>query len=318
MATANQFIGRREYVGLGVETTPGTGVPAVIWMRWLTNSLQNKTTVIENESAMGVVDRVNDSEPVEKWAEGSLSGKVTSETIGYLLLGLFGSVTDGALSGGVYPHTYAVNQSGIPKTLSIITSSPLGAFQRAYGTIESLDISADAGGWVTVDASVKARIGTSTTATPAFTPELEFTSKNITVRTATSVSGLTSALDTKTSHVKLSLQRSSENFFPLGTNDTPEFDNGAFEAKGEFTIRLTDTQYETDYLANNINAMYILIANSTTNLKFTASKVRYRELAITRDKDKVVTATIQFFAEYDTATSASVICVLNNLRATTS
>ena len=316
MSTTNQFIGRREYVGIGVETTPGTGVPAVIWMRWLTNSLINKTTVIENESAMGVVDRVNDSEIVEKWSEGNLQGKVTSETIGFLLLGLFGSVSDGAVAGGVYPHTFTVNQSGIPKTLSFIRSNPLQVQQHAFGTVDSLEITADAGGWVEVNAGVKARVGTTTTATPAFNPELEFTSKNITLRTAVNVAGLTAAADIKASHVQISLERASEAFHPLGTSDVPEFDNGVFNAKGEFTVRMTDDQYETDFLANTVKAMYILIANGTTSLKFTASKVRYRDLAVTRDKDKIVTATIQFFAEYDTATSASIACVLTNARVT--
>ena len=85
MATSKQYIGRREGIGLGIEATPGTAVAPQTWLRWLDQDVQNKTDVIENESAMGVVEKVNDSEVVAKWAEGKIGGKVTEEGVGFLL-----------------------------------------------------------------------------------------------------------------------------------------------------------------------------------------------------------------------------------------
>ena len=94
----NEFIGRRVSVGLGVESTYGTEVAPTIWPRHMKLGFQRKTTRVENESAMGRVEGVNDSAVVEQWAEGVLEGKVYDLSIGYLLYNIFGTLvtTDNA------------------------------------------------------------------------------------------------------------------------------------------------------------------------------------------------------------------------------
>jgi hypothetical protein len=116
--------------------------------------------------------------------------------------------------------------------------------------------------------------------------------------------------------LQLTLERSSEAFNPLGTDDAPEFDRGTFEARGEFVVRLTDTQLEADYLANTRKALSITLDNDGEGITFTASKVRYRELERSADRDNVVTATVQFYCEFDTATNAAITPVLSNTKAT--
>lgn len=314
MATSDQYIGRREGIGLGIEATPGTPVAPQIALRWLDNAFQNKTEVIENESALGVVDRVNDSAVVKKWAEGTIGGKVTNEAIGFLLLGFFGNCTTGAVSSGIYPHTFSLNQSSRPKTLTIARTSPLCSEHHSFAVLDNLEISNEAGGWVQVSTAIKARVGVSSSETLNPVTEKEFTSKHIVVKVAATTGGLAASSAVQASRIKLTLERSHEPFFPLGTDELAEFDAGAFEARGEFVIRLKDTQYEEDYLANAIKAMSITMTNGNESLAFTAPKVRYRELEHTKDKDNVVTATVQFFCEYDG--SASIVPVLRNTRAT--
>jgi len=316
MSTTSPYIGRREAIGLGIETVPGTSVPPQIWLRWLTQGIQDKTTPLENESAMGVVDRVNDSEVAATWAEGSIGGKVTSESIGFLLLGLFGSVSTGVAVSGIYPHTFSVNQSSIPSTQTITRNSPLGAKRHSYGTFDNLNITAQAGGWVEMSTAVKARAGADSSETVAFTTEKEFTSKNIALRVAADIASLSGATDIAAKSLKLTMQRSSEKFDPLGTGDVPQFDRGTFEASGEFVVRLTDSQYHDDFIANTVKALRITLSNGTTNLQFTAGRVRYRSLDESRDRDAIVTATIAFFCEFNTSQNASIVPVLNVSRAT--
>lgn len=314
MATSEQFIGRREGIGLGIETTPGTPVAPQVWLRWLDNGLQNKTEVIENESALGVVDRVNDSAVVAKWAEGTIGGKVTSEAIGFLLTGFFGTCSTGTVASGIYPHTFTVSQSAVPKALTIARTSPLSSERHSFGSFDNLEISNEAGGWVQVSTAIKARAGVSSSETVSFSTEKEFTSKHVVVKVAANTAGLGAALATPASRIQLTLERSNEPYFPLGTDVLAEFDRGAFEARGEFVVRLKDTQYEDDYLANAVKAMSITMTNGTESLAFTAPKVRYRELEMSKDKDNVVTATVQFFCEFDG--TSSITAVLRNTRAT--
>jgi len=316
MATGDQHIGRQEAIGLGIEGEAGVAVAPQVWLRWLTHAIQNRTTVIENESAMGVVDRVNDSEVSARWSEGTVGGKVTSEAIGFLLLGLFGSVSTGAASGGIFPHTFSVKQSSVPTTQTMALVSPLLSERHPYAVFDNLELTAEAGGWVEMSTAIKARIGAESSETVALsTTEKEFTSKHITVKLAENLAGLAGAAVISASRISLIMERSSEPFNPLGTSDEPEFDKGPFEARGEFVIRLTDTQYEEDFLANARKALRIALTNDTTSLVFTASKVRYRELEKSRDRDGIVTVTVQYFCEFDTSTNSSIVPVLSNTRA---
>jgi hypothetical protein len=216
----------------------------------------------------------------------------------------------------VYPHTFSNSQSSIPKTLTTALVSPLASKRHPYTTFDNLEITAEAGGWVEVSSAVKARIGVTSSETVALASETEFTSKHVTLKVANTVGALAASTAVKASRVALTLERSSEAFFPLGTDDAPEFDRGPFAARGEFVVRLGDTQYEDDFLSNVSKATSITIANGNDKLTFTASKVRYRELEVTRDRDAVVTATIQFFCEFDTTANSSITCLLNNTRST--
>lgn len=315
MATSDPYIGRRLGLGLGIEGTPGTAVAPQVTMRWLDNSIQSKADIIENDSAMGVVDRVNDSAIVSKYVEGKIGGKVTSKSVGYLLLGMFGTVSTGTQTGGIYPHTFSVKQSSIPTTLTLTEMGPLASARYAYATVESFELEAQAGDWVKVSSSIKARIGAAASDTPALVTEAEFTARNITVKIADTTANLAAASAVKASSIKLNTERAATAFLPLGDNNAVpavEFDSGAFEAKGELVVRLTDTQYETDFLANTRKAMSVTLVNGNESLAFTASKVRYRELEKSKDKDGIVTATIQYFCEFDTTANSSIVPVLSN------
>ena len=319
MATSDQYIGRREAVGLGIEGTPGTAVAPQTWLRWMDNDIQIRADVQENESAIGVVDRVSDSDIVSKHIEGRLGGNIGSRSIGYLLLGMFGTVSTGTAVSGIYPNTFSTKQSSIPTTLTIATSSPLQSKRHAYGVVETFELDAPAGKYVTVNALVKARIGATSTETVALPTEENFTSRHISLYLADDVAGLSGATKLKAASYKLTAERQTEAFLPLGENSSVpavEFDAGSFEAKGELVVRLTDTQYETQFLANTVRAMKVVLANGNDSLEFTASKVRFRELEKSTDRDGVVTATLSYFCEFNTSTNASIVAVLKNPVAT--
>lgn len=316
MATADQQIGRRETIGLGIEGTPGTAVAPQIYLRWMDNGVQNKTNVIENESAMGVVDQINDSEVTSRWAEGTIGGKVTSHGIGFLLSGFFGLPTTGAAVSGIYPHSFVMAQSSKPTALTIVRSNPLESVQHSYGTIDTLEISAEVDDWVMFSSAIKARKGETATLTPAFIDEKEFTSKHITVKMASNLAGLSGASNIKGRSVKLNLERPSEAFNPLGSGDEPEFDRGTFTVNGELVVRYTDTQYETDFLNNAIKAMQISLSNGDDSLVFTCAQVRTREIERSNDRDDIVTQTLNIKAEYNLADGKSIAALLKNSRAT--
>ena len=91
--STNQYIGRRSAViGLGKETTPGTSVSPTDWARLLSMDFRPMEEQIQNESAMGRVEKVNEAAVVSQWTQGSIEGKVGDTTIGYLLYSIFGTL----------------------------------------------------------------------------------------------------------------------------------------------------------------------------------------------------------------------------------
>ncbi|MFI8696766.1 phage tail tube protein [Dietzia maris] len=316
MATADNQIGRMEAIGLGIESTPGVAVAPQIYVRWYDNGFQSKTNVVENESAMGVVDEISDSEVTSDWMEGAIGGKNADQAIGFLMTGFFGLPTTGAAESGVYPHTFRMGQSSVPRTLTIVRSNPLETLAYPYGTVDTLEFSSEADDWVMFSSALKARSGAPTTATPAFIDETEFTSKHISVKLAANVAGLSSAPNLKAVSAKLNLERPSEPFNPLGTGSTPEFDRGAFTVTGELVIRYTDTQYEADFLNNVAKAMEVKLQNGNRSLTFTLPQVRTRELERSGDRNEVVTQTLNLKGEYSLSAGYSVEAVLRNTRAT--
>ncbi|MDI9934684.1 phage tail tube protein [Rhodococcus sp. IEGM 1351] len=316
MTAFDPYIGRREAVGFGIGSDPTATVAPQIFMRWLDQDIQPKTEIIENDSAMGVVEKINDSEVVGKWVEGTIGGKVTDIAVGFPLLGWFGSVSTGAAVSGVYPHTFEVSQSSIPPAMTLAKVTPAKSERYSYLTFDTLELTAEKQGWVQISSAVKARIGTSSSETVAFSTEKEFTSKNIVLKTAANIAGLAAASPIDALSLKLNLERSSESFFPLGGDDNPKFDRGTVEAKGEFVIRYANTDVEDDYLAHAIKAMSITLTNGTSSLAFTAGKVRFTELEKSSDKDEIITQTISFSCQLDATTSKTISALLKNTRAT--
>ena len=136
-----KFPGRLVSIGLGVESTPGTTVAPTHWMRHMSADFQRKTTTIQNESAMGRYERVNDSAVVETWAEGSLEGKVYDLSIGPLLYNIFGSLvtSDNADSNAaVKDHAFDVAQSIAAKTLTVTRVDPISTRRHGMALVSFL------------------------------------------------------------------------------------------------------------------------------------------------------------------------------------
>ena len=98
---------------------------------------------------------------------------------------------------------------------------PRARRRHSYLTFDSLELTAEKQGWVQFSSLVKARVGAISTEEVALTAgELEFTSKNIVLKTAANTPGLAAAPAVDALSLKLNLDRPSESFFPLGETTT--------------------------------------------------------------------------------------------------
>lgn len=319
------FIGRRDAIGVGVETTAGTAVAPASFQKQLTLTLDQKTTIAKETSALYRVEGQDNSAVTEEWAQGSIDGNVSDYTHGYFLNNLFGTCV-AALHAGettVYDNTFTVNQNqeGIP-TLTFARVNPVVSRRYAFGNLVDYTLDAKTGGWATFKSSVMANVGATASDTATYTSENLFTAKHVTVKYASTVSGLTGATALPLKSVQLKLARKLDRFTPLGVIDPTAWDTGEWTITGQIVLRYTDTVLEAIALANTLEAMSITLANtdvtigSTTHptLSFTMPQVRFAPITLDTNLNQVLSQTLSFTAELSQSATYAIQAVLTNMK----
>lgn len=316
-----EYIGRKVAVGIGKETVRGTAVAAQYYVRHLSLDFKQKGEVVQNESALGRREKFSDSEIVKEWAEGKLEGKVNHKSIGLILLAAFGTVVDASAGTGAYSHTYTINQTQTPQSLTLTRSDGTVARQHALAMIKSIEFTVEAGEYIKFSCDIVAKKGTSTSPTIAYVTEYEFTSKHAYVKFASNVAGLTGATASPVKSAKLTMDFGADAYYEIGSTDPAEIFAGAVEISGEVVARHSDTTYEDMYHQNTRKAMLIGFKNTdvvlgagTVNpsLEFTLEQARISDWDTSNDLDGIVEQTMGVAAELSTTAGKAITAVLTN------
>lgn len=313
------FIGRKVAVGIGKETVRGTAVAPTFFVRHLSLDFKKKGESIQNESALGVREKFSDSEIVKEWAEGKLEGKVNHKSIGLILLGAFGSVVTAAQGSG-FKHTFSIDQSNTPQSLTITRKDPVTDRRHALAMIKSLEVTIEAGEYVKFSADIVAKKGATATSTVAYVQEYEFTSKDAYVKFADNVAGLAGATNAAIKSAKVTLDLGVDPYFEVGSNDPAEIHAGAVEVTGEVVARYSDSSYEDMYYTHTKKAVLIGIKNTAVDLgaglnpslEFTLEQARVNDYDTSNDLDGIVEQTMGITGEFSTSTAKAVTAVLVN------
>lgn len=321
---SNQFIGRRDAVGIGPETTPGTAVAPSAFQKQLTLTLDHKTTVAKETSALYRVEEQNNSAVTEEWATGSIDGNAGDTTQGYLLSNIFGTNTPALHAGEtvVYDNTLTVNQANVVPTLTFARVNPVVSRRYALGNVSDYTLDSKIGGFVTFKAGISANVGATASDTPTYTQENLFTSKHVTVKLASTIGGLAGATALQLKSVQLKIARKLDRFTPLGVIDPAAWDTGTWTASGQLVLRYTDTTLEALALANTLQAMSIALVNTDVtigasthpSLTFTAPQVRLTPLTLDTNLDQVMSQTLNFTCELSQSVGYELQAVLTNLK----
>lgn len=313
------YIGRKVAVGIGKETVRGTAVAAQFWVRHLSLDFKRKGNVAQNESALGVREKFSDSEITKQWAEGKLEGKVNHKSFGLILLAAFGNVVDAA-NGAAYDHTYTINQSATPQSLTISRNDGNTARRHALAMLKSLEITVEAGEYVKFSCDIMSKKGVDTANTVAYVTEYEFTSKHAYVKFASAVAGLAAATASAVKSAKLSMDMGVDAYFELGNVDPAEIHAMAVEVTGEIVARHSDNSYEDMYFNNTRKAMLFGFKNTDVDLgagvnpkvEFTFEQARVSDWDTSNDLDGIVEQTMGITGEFSTATGKAITALLTN------
>lgn len=293
---------------MGIEATRGVTATRQYAYGWLTKTLRSIPGILENESAMGTDARVNDS-AIDVWhSEGSLGGKVKEDGIGYLLHGVFNKVTTTDNEDGTYTHHFTRDQNAARKTFSIWDVRPSGTRLYKSMMMDNLNMNievGDSGAWLQSESAWKGWKHADVAApTPAFVDdEKEYTSRMVKIFIANDIADINlSASRVKPRSITLELEETTTVDHYVGeTDNDPELDSAPAEAKGSMVIKYRTTDYEDALFTNAKKALKIVVENGDTKIEIVGTKVRFREVTDSDDRDEVVTQTVSFYFEVDTA-----------------
>lgn len=318
-----RFAGRLVDVGFGKEATRGTGVAASKWVPKQSLSLQDKAEIVTDDSGLGRIEGELGADLVKRWSEGSIEGVLRDDSIGLILLALFGAAPTSVQQGvtGVYDHAFTVANNNQHASLSIVIKDANETMQMALAMLESLEIDYALGKYITYTAEWKGKKGATTTATVAYTNENRFRPQDVTAKFATNIAGLGAAAAAKVKNLKLKFTKKLEDYQALGSVDLEDVLNTTFAVELTLELLWEDATYK-DYVFNqsrracsiSIKNTAVTIGTAAANpeLYFEFASLSFDDWTRNNGQDEIVSQTVHAKALYSLTDAKEVSARLTN------
>lgn len=322
----SEILKRRFNIGVGKETVRGTKVAPAIWLKTTSEEYNDEIEPVVTERSMGVIEDSDDQVVAKNFSAGPIGGEVFDKSIGYFLLAGLGAVSSVTKSGEslVYEHSFSVLQSALHPTLTLeIKRGDIE--QKAYPNVvvDSLKLSAEVNQYVTFEASLRGKAGVVGNATPSYVAENYFLAKNISIKLAENLAGLSSANKIDAKNFEIEFIKNVEDKDVLGTDGPSDFLNKQFAIEGSVELYFSSV-YERDYAIQGLaKAMRIELENSAVTIGSTShpklvidiAKAKFSEAKISGGNNDIASLSVTFKGFYSLTDSKSVTAVLTNTQA---
>lgn len=314
-------IGRKGWIGIGKETSPGVPVVIADYVPFTENTLKPMHEPIPNEAAYGVREKTFDASLGKKWSEGDVTINCDSDDVGFFLLGALGTDTPANVAGSVYDHVITRNNSNTPQTFTVTNDRGVDRQYYRSMAVKSLEFSVS-------DALVEAKaslIGkfpittTSGTLTTASGGLYSFGDARFAFGATVAAAG--SATNLKPHDMKLKIENNTVATFRHGSYEPDTIDHGEFEATAEGSVYFETTTERDNYYNLDKQAASFKLSGQGLGGGYSSS-LEFRMYRTHFETFELETGLSDFYAEkftircdYDNANSKSIDAVLRNVRA---
>jgi len=316
-----KFVGRRLAVGVGKETTRGTGVAPTFWLGVTSFSFFDKAIKARSIASMGGIWGGDQSLVARKYAEGEIEVEMDDKSFGLILLGTLGTVSSAIHETTAYKHTFSLQNDSEHDSLSIHTSDPIGDNIFEMSMVDSLSIEFTPEELVKYTVAFKSKNSATSSSTESYVANNKFLGRQLAVKVATDTSGLDAASKLTLSRASINISKNTELYNVVGTVQPSDINNKMFEITGELEISFDDMTYR-DYMMNGdykalrfdlVNNAVTIGATSNPSFRLDLSRVDFDGWDVDYSLDDIVKQTITFTALYSIA-NANVInnCYLIN------
>lgn len=313
-------IGRKGWVGAGLESSYGVPVAVQDYVPFLENSLRGRHEPIPNEAAYGVREKRNTSYAGKKWSEGDVSINLDSKLSGYFLVAGLGSVSSSSLGSSVYDHTISRNNSNTPQSLTIINDRVTDREYFPGVAVSQLEFSvSDA--LATIKASLVGKFPiTSTSGSLTTASGSVFSFKDTFFAFGSTVAAAAASSNIKNHDSKFTFNNNTKPVHRHGSGDADTVNHGEIEEEFEGTLYFENTTQRDLYYNTSKKAAVLKFTGLGVGGGFQET-LTINMYQIGLDNWELETGLADFFAEkytgaleYDNANSKSLDMVLRNTK----
>lgn len=313
-------IGRKGFIGVGLESTPGAPVAVDDYIPFTENTLQGKHEPIPNEAAYGIREKTFDAVDGKKWSEGVIGINADYTNIGYFLIAALGSNSPSNVAGSVYDHTITRNNSNTPQTMTLTQDRAVDQQYYRNLAVKTFEMSV-ADGLVDAKSTLLGKFpitttsGSNTTASGGI-----YTFADAHFAFGANVAGAVSASNLKPHDFKLTIENNTTAQFRHGDNEPDSIDHGEFEASAEGTLYFENTTQRDRYYNNTKAAAAFVLTGPGIGGGYFGT-LTFNMYRTHLNSNELETGLADFYAEkfeimcdYDNANSKSIDAVLRNLK----
>ena len=319
-----RFSGRQTDIGISKEGSRGTtSGSAEYWLPFAGYNFNEKVEKVRDESGLGVLTTPQGAEIVREWSEGEITAKLRDQSIGLVLLALFGTETfaQDTPEADVGRHTYTVAVSNQHQTLSVWKKSPAETLQAGNVMISSLGLQTAVDQYVEMTIGMMGQKFGTDTDTVAYVSENKFRPQDVTIKFAATANELAGAnAVTTVRSLNLNFNKNVEMFSGLGSKTPVDYLNKDFEVSGDMEVLFEDLTYKNYVLLGQNRAMSIKFTNTAAiaagstspSLEFIFDELDFAEFAPDDENSNLNILTLNFNALYNANNSRMVRAILEN------
>lgn len=247
------FVGDRVSLGIGRESTRGTGVSAALWVPAVGFDFQQRVNTQSIMGAQGKIIGSQEERILQTFGQGTITMDLRANAVGYFLTQLFGDVDTTDNGSGEFSHTFNLTHSNNHPTLSLFIKDPNKSERFVRSALESFVWNFTADAVSTVEIGFMSEPPSDQSATEDFTTtDYVFPPGTATFKIAADQSSLSGASATTVNNWTLTVNKGSDPDFASGSANPNDIFNQSLEITGSFE-RVFDGDTEHDFVFDNTN-----------------------------------------------------------------
>lgn len=259
----SKFPGRLVELGLASEATRGAGATPVLWLPHVSLSIADRVVDARVGSKLG---RLADSEQrhvLTKFADGEVGGEIRSQTIGYFLYSLLGSLSTGSVVDSSYTHSFSIsNTANSGKSLALVIKDPNQTQMYRLAVVRSLEIETPLDNVAQFTADIVSRVAADSDEESSYSTEYKFPKNDTKLKFAANIAGIAAASAVSPKMVRLRMAKEVINDDVLGTAEPEDFLTANFSVEGELELNYEDQTYRNYFKDGTYRALELVIQNT--------------------------------------------------------